>query len=138
MEYFWIAAAIFAVVCGILAPRTAALGAAPAAIVAMVMAFLDVHIAVQLLAFLLLAAALIVLLHRLGKRGANVHTASIDAVIGEQGLVVETIENIAGAGQVTVRGQCWSARTVEDDDVYEAGEHVTVIAVEGVRLICKK
>lgn len=138
MEYFWIGVAILAFVCGILAPFAAALGAVAAAIVAMIMAFFDVHIAVQVLLFLLLTFVFIFVWRCFVRRGSKTHATGIDAVIGEKALVVEKIENIAGAGQVNVHGQCWSARTVEDADVYELGEHVTVVAVEGVRLICKK
>ena len=53
-------------------------------------------------------------------------------------VVTETIDNFAGCGQVKVNGQSWSARGTYDDDVFEVGETLKIVAVEGVRLICNK
>jgi len=39
---------------------------------------------------------------------------------------------------VKVKGQIWSARGVGDDDVFESGEILHVVAIEGVKVICKK
>lgn len=67
------------------------------------------------------------------KRGNN-----IDYIVGEKCVVTETINNFAGCGQARVNGQIWSARGSCDSDVFEVGELLTVVAVEGVKLICKK
>ena len=111
---------------------------APGAFVAMILAFCEVDLWIQILAFI--AATLVCVFvgrPRLLRPSKNVAT-NIDAIIGEKGVVVEKIENIAGAGQVKVRGQYWSARAVSDDDEYEPGDIVSVVAVEGVKLICQK
>ena len=63
---------------------------------------------------------------------------NIVAVIGEKCVVTEKIDNYAGCGQAKVNGQIWSARGVQSDDVFEAGEVLTVVAIEGVKLICRK
>jgi membrane protein implicated in regulation of membrane protease activity len=52
--------------------------------------------------------------------------------------VIERIDNYAGRGQAKVRGQIWSARSVDDEETFEEGEILRVVAVEGVKLICKK
>ena len=61
-----------------------------------------------------------------------------DGVVGERCLVVERIDNYAGCGEVKVKGQVWSARGVLDDDVFEEGETLKIVAVEGAKLVCKK
>jgi len=63
---------------------------------------------------------------------------SIEAIVGERCVVVEKIDNFAGCGQVKVNGQFWSARGAGEDDVFEIGEVLNIVALEGVKLICKK
>ena len=51
---------------------------------------------------------------------------------------IEKIDNFAGCGQVKIHGQSFSARGTEEDDVFEIGEVLRVVAIEGVKLICRK
>ena len=62
---------------------------------------------------------------------------SIDRIVGKSCVVCEKIDNYAGCGQVKVNGQVWSARGVSDEDVFEIGERLKVVAIEGVKLICR-
>ena len=63
---------------------------------------------------------------------------SIDRIVGKSCVVSEKIDNFAGCGQVKVRGQVWSARGVCDEDVFDIGERLKVVAIEGAKLICRK
>ena len=63
---------------------------------------------------------------------------TIDSIVGEKCLVTEKIDSFAGCGQIKVKGQLWSARGFYDDDVYECGESVRIVAIEGVMVVCKK
>lgn len=63
---------------------------------------------------------------------------TLDTVVGENCTVIERVDNYAGSGLVKVGNQIWAARGVADDSVYEAGEVLSVVAIEGVKLICKK
>ena len=62
----------------------------------------------------------------------------IDTIVGEKCVVTETIDNFAGCGQIKVKGQFWSARGFFDDDIFECGETLRVVAIEGVKAVCKK
>ena len=73
---------------------------------------------------------------RLKKSGSG--KGSIDKIIGEKCVVTEKIDNFAGCGLVKVGAGEWSARGVGDDDVYEIGTTLRIVAIEGVKLICKK
>ena len=64
--------------------------------------------------------------------------ANLDFIIGEKCVVTEKIDNFAGCGQVKVNGQEWSARGASETDVFEDGEILKIVAIEGVKLICKK
>ncbi len=68
----------------------------------------------------------------------NSSKSNIDAIIGEKCVVTEKIDNFAGCGQAKIKGQMWSARGLFDDDVFEVGEVLQIVAIEGVRVVCKK
>ena len=138
MVYFWIGVILLSLACELLSHKRVALWLAPAAAVAAVLAALAISVFVQIPLFLLLSLLLVFVIRPLVSRGGRSSAMQIDDMIGERAVVVEKIENVAGAGQVKVCGQFWSARAVDDEHVYEEGESVTVIAVEGVKLICKK
>ena len=61
---------------------------------------------------------------------------NIDAIIGKTALVTEEIDNAKECGEVRVGGLCWSARSAEGD-ILPVGVQVTVLAVDGVKLIVK-
>ena len=63
---------------------------------------------------------------------------SVESAIGERCTVVERVNNLAGSGEVKIGRNVWSARSVYDDLTFECGDQVLVVAVEGVKLICKK
>ena len=63
---------------------------------------------------------------------------TIDSIVGEKCIVTETIDNFAGCGQIKVRGQLWSARGFYEDDIFECGESLRIVAIEGVKAVCKK
>ena len=87
-----------------------------------------------------LAVAFVVaaLLYYFNFKSHNVQTLSLDEIVGEKCSVLETVDNYAGCGLVKVRGQQWSARGVNDDDIFEIGETLIIVAIEGVKLICRK
>ena len=62
----------------------------------------------------------------------------LDMIVGERCTVTERIDNNAGSGQVKVNGQYWAARGAGDEDVFETGESLYIVAIEGVKLICRK
>ena len=65
-------------------------------------------------------------------------SVTIDSIVGKNCTVTETIDNFAGCGQISVCGQLWSARGVFEDDVFEKGETLRIVAIEGVKAVCKR
>ena len=66
----------------------------------------------------------------------KVQPTNLDMCIGQTAVVTEEINNTLSAGQVKIRGTVWTARS-QDDTVIPADTLVTVIAIEGVKLIVK-
>ena len=92
-------------------------------------------IAISAIIFVALICVLLIL-KRYGFLGSGVTT--IESIVGEKCIVTETIDNFAGCGQVRVKGQLWSARGLFEDDIFECGESLRIVAIEGVRAVCKK
>jgi len=65
-------------------------------------------------------------------------TFTLDTVVGEKCTVVDAVDNYRGSGLVRVGNQLWAARAVSDDEIYEVGDVISVVAIEGVKLICRK
>ena len=58
-----------------------------------------------------------------------------ESLIGRDGKVTETINNLEGCGTVNLNGQMWTARSVSDDIIIKEGTIVTVVRIQGVKLI---
>lgn len=61
-----------------------------------------------------------------------------DSLLGKKGRVSVEVNNFAGRGQIRLMGESWACRALYDEDLYEVGEKLVVVAVEGVRLVCKR
>ncbi|MEB4210385.1 NfeD family protein [Mycobacterium sp. 94-17] len=57
----------------------------------------------------------------------------IEALQGKTALVLERVAR--DAGQVKLDGQVWTARPLNDVDVYEPGEPVTVMQIDGATAV---
>ena len=136
--WYWIAITVIAIIAEILTKRLVCIWFIPGAIAAAILDFFYPSIAVEIILFIVLSVVSIVLSKVfLSKHKSNTRT-KIDSLIGEKCIVTEKIDNFAGCGQAKVNGQIWSARGSFENDVFEVGESLTVVALEGVKLICKK
>ncbi len=143
MEHFvwlWLAIIVLAIISEVATEQLLFIWFVPGALVSAVFALCGIDIVWQVLVCVILAAIGIVIGRIiLKKRRPKEDTrTNIDAIIGERCVVLEKIDNFAGQGLVKVKGQIWSARGVGEDDVFEEGEALTVVAIEGVKLICRK
>ena len=60
----------------------------------------------------------------------------IKALEGKSALVLDRVAH--DAGQVKLDGQVWTARPLNDNDVYEPGERVTVMQINGATAVVFK
>ena len=141
MEQFlwiWLLVLAVSIIAEVVTERLIAVFGIPASVVSIVFSLCNIHIVYQIIAFaVIFALGAFLVRYLLNKRKTESH-GGIDAVIGEKCVVCEKIDNFAGQGLVKIKGLVWSARGVGEDDIFEIGESLTVVAVEGVKLICKK
>ena len=118
------------------------LGVAVAAIVfeASTLALVAVWFIPSALVSLVLSLALMIFLKPFMKKVLKVRYSptNADTVIGKTGTVIEKIDNIAATGAVKVDGKIWTARSDNDSLTIDEGTLVCAVAIEGVKLICRK
>lgn len=138
--WIWIAVIVLAVVFEAVTDQLISIWFVPGAVIGTILDFAKVDHVWQILIFLALSLVGIAFVRKfLMKFKPDQSTrTNIDAIVGEKCIVTEKIDNFAGCGQAKVKGQIWSARGLQDDDVFEVGEVLRIVAIEGVKIICKK
>ena len=58
------------------------------------------------------------------------------ALEGKSALVLDRVAR--HEGQVKLDGEVWTARPLNDDDIYEPGDHVTVVHIDGATAVVQK
>ena len=61
-----------------------------------------------------------------------------ESIVGKKAIVTGAIDNIKAQGQVTVAGMEWTARSTSDDITIAEGAVVTIVAINGVKLIVEE
>ena len=108
------------------------------ALAALIADLLGASVTVQFVVFLVVSIICFIVTRPLVKKfsASKIQSTNADRCIGETAVVVEAIDNVNAKGQVKVNGNIWSARS-ENDEVIAEGEKVTVLKIEGVKLIVK-
>ena len=102
----------------------------------MIVSFFNVSVQIQIIVFVFSSAGLLALTRPLVKKKIIVRNSitNSDSNIGKVGIVTAKIDNFHAQGLVQLGGQSWSARSA-DQSVISEGEYVTVVRIEGVKLI---
>lgn len=138
MFFVWIALIVLAVVAEAMTTSLVAIWFVPGALISMILALADVNIYAQVITYVVSALVLLIvfklILKKRGKKKGYTPTNS-DRIVGEKGVVTETIDNVAATGEVKIDGKRWTARSDSGDPIPE-GTRVKILRIEGVKLIC--
>ena len=109
---------------------------AAGALVAGVVSLLGGQLWLQITLFLVVSVALLVALWPLVKKviRPKITATNVDSVIGSQGYVTETVDNLSAAGQVKLGGMVWTARSYDGNPI-PTGTRIRVERIEGVKAI---
>ena len=138
--WMWIGILVLAVIVEALTDQLVSIWFVPGALLAVIFDLVNIPILWQTLAFALVAAAGVIFGRKplMKASSFNKTKTNIEAIVGSKCVVTEKIDNYAGCGQARINGQIWSARGVGENDVFEVGEVLYIVAIEGVKLICKR
>lgn len=140
MDYlYWIVLLVVFILVEIFTQGLTSIWLAGGALAALIADLLGAGMVVQIVLFLLVSAILLVFTRPFAKKYVNGKTVKTNAegLIGMTGRVTETIDNLNSTGTVFINGLEWMARTQESEPI-PAESNVTVVKIEGVKLIVKK
>lgn len=105
------------------------------ALVAGIAALLHAALWLQVTLFFVVSCGLLLAMLPLVKKfiKPNIVKTNVDSVIGTQGYVTETVNNLTAEGQVKLGGMYWTARSTDNTPI-EAGTLVQVDRIEGVKV----
>ena len=137
MTVVWLIAMIALLIVEGLVPGLVSIWFALGALAALIAALTGAPLWLQLLWFVLVSVVALALTRPLAKKynNAKVVPTNADMLVGKDCVVREAVDNIAGTGAVAVDGKVWSARMADDRERAAEGEIVSVLRIEGVKLI---
>ena len=142
MTIFWAAMFVTALIVESQTAEMVAIWFLPGTLVSLILSLLGVPLWIQWIVFVVLSAILLVLAFKFFRRLIlkNVGKAKTDTdlLIGKSARVEEEIVNSEMKGAVKIDGKVWSARMANASETAVPGEFVTVLRIEGVKLICAR
>ena len=137
---FWVAALVVFLIVEAVTAGLVSIWFVFGSLVALICAALGAAVWLQIFWFVIVSVATLVLTRPLVKRYVDSRSiaTNADRSIGRAAVVTERIDNLAATGAVNLDGVVWTARSTDDAVAIEAGERVTVRAIEGVKLIVER
>lgn len=137
--YIWLAVTIVSIVVEALTMGLTSIWFAIGGLVALIASLLGAPLWLQIILFLVISAVTLLLTRPLAVRylRPGLKKTNVEAIPGKTGKVIETILPVEGKGQVLIDGQVWSAKTDGTDSPIEKESLITVVRVEGVKLVVR-
>ena len=139
MPVVWLIAMVALLIIEAVVPGLISIWFALGALAALLSALLHAPLWLQIVWFLVVSIAALVLTRPLAIKYVNSRTqpTNADVLIGKECVVTEEIDDVLGTGAVTVSGKVWTARTGQEGLRLEKGAKARVLRIEGVKLIVK-
>ncbi len=134
---YWLLAAAILIVLEIMTMGLTTIWFAGGALAAAIVALVGFSLAVQIVTFVAVSVILLLITRPIAARYLNDKTirTNVDSLIGQNCLVTQQIDNLRSRGQVMVKGQAWSAKSLKDDVIIPENSIVKVEKVSGVKLL---
>lgn len=139
MQYFWLILLIGFIVAECLTVGLVSIWFAGGSLISMILAASGVPEGWQIAVFFVVSGALLVLTRPLAKKYINSKKTDTNyqSVIGEIIKITERVDNLNQSGAAIADGKEWTARSVDDAVVLEAGALAVVDHIDGVKLMVK-
>lgn len=140
MPWVWLGVTVAAIVIEASTFALVAVWFIPSALISLLLSIFKLPLWLQVTVFLASSVLLMIFLKPFVKKvlKVNYSPTNADTVIGKTGTVIEKIDNVAATGAVKIDGKVWTARSERDNITIDEGTLVKAMAIEGVKLICKK
>ncbi len=136
---YWLIIVIVMAVIEIITLGLTTIWFAGGALVAFIASLLGADLAVQIILFIVVSVVLMALTRPLAVNYLNRDRVKTNAesLIGKLGVVKEKVDNLNAQGIVSVEGQEWTARAI-DDEMIPLYAVVEVVEIRGVKLMVRE
>lgn len=140
MTVMWLGILVILVVIELFTMGLTTIWFAGGALVAALVSIPGTPLIVQILFFLIVSILLLYFTRPVAVKYFNRDRTrtNVESLIGRQAIVISEINNIEGIGQVNTGGMEWSARSSYHNIVIPVGAVVTVLGIDGVKLIVEE
>ena len=135
MTYVWAAVIVAALLLEGVTFGLVAIWFVPGALVALIMSLFSVPMPWQILAFGIISVITLFLGLKIRRKKTK---TNVDSLIGKTVLITEEVNNIEAKGTGKLNGQVWTVRAKNPAEALVPGDLAVVVAIEGVKLICRK
>lgn len=131
----WFIIAILAGIFEVITVDLVSIWVAVGALVAMLLAWLKVPFIYQLIAVLVVSVGLGIITRPFCKKllRGNILPTNSDRLLGKTGIITKSFTG-EERGELKIAGEYWTC-TSREEHPFNEGDHVTVLAIEGVKLI---
>ena len=137
MEIIWLALTAVLLIIEIVTLGLTTIWFAAGALFAFFAALLGMNQDIQIGVFVVVSVVLLFFTRPLAVKYLNTKTikTNTEALVGKTARVIVDINNLKSQGQVVINGLEWTARSSDDTVVFKIGDAVTIVGIEGVKLI---
>ena len=137
MEIIWLALTAVLLIIEIATLGLTTIWFAAGALFAFFAALLGMNQGIQIGVFVVVSVVLLFFTRPLAVKYLNTKTikTNTEALVGKTARVIVDINNLKSQGQVVINGLEWTARISDDTVVFKIGDAVTIVGIEGVKLI---
>lgn len=136
---FWLALVVIMAIIEIITLGLTTIWFAGGALAAFIASLFGANLLVQIILFIVVSLLLLSLTRPLAVEFLNKDRTRTNAesLLGRTAVVIQDIDNLKAQGQVSIDGQDWSARSVDEKTICKDA-HVEIVEISGVKLMVKE
>lgn len=136
--YIWLGVLALSLIVEFISMELVSIWVSVGSLVAMILAFCNVSITIQLIVFGVVTIACILGLRRIALKFffRNKGKTNLDAIIGTTYKLIKKV-NAEELGAIKVNGVEWSVKSLDNEEI-DAGNFVEIVSVDGNKFIVKK
>lgn len=137
--FLWLAFMVIFLAAEIITVGLTSIWFAGGALVALIAAMAGISPVIQVVLFLAVSILLLIFTRPFALKYVKPHNVktNYEELIGKEVQITQRIDNREGTGKAVFNGQEWTARSITDETVWEAGAVAHVAEIKGVKLLVK-
>lgn len=137
--FIWLTFMIVFIIAEIITVGLTSIWFAGGALVALLAAMAGISPVIQVILFLAVSVMLLIFTRPFALKYVKPHNikTNYEELIGKEVQITQRVDNREGTGKAVFNGQEWTARSMTDETVMEAGTIAHVAEIRGVKLLVK-